>query len=68
MKFLYQSQMIKPKKCKRQPRSPVNVIKSFNKFECLPIEECNIVEVEKKVNSCYKKDTREHQVKISAKQ
>ena len=46
MRVQGQSKLIKPKKFKRQPRSPVNVIKTFNKFEILSIEECNMVEVE----------------------
>ena len=51
MRMQGQSIMIKPKKFTRQPRSPVNVIKTFNKFTGLSTEDCNIVE--QKDNSSY---------------
>ena len=48
-----QNKMIKPKKFKRQLRFPVNVISTFNKFEGLLIEECNLVETEEKTTVMY---------------
>ena len=52
-----QSKIIKPKKFKRKPRYPVNVITTFNKFEGLPIDECLMVEIEKMDNSGYQENT-----------
>ena len=43
-----QSKMIKPKKTKRVIKSTINIIKTFNKFEILEIEKCNIAEMETK--------------------
>ena len=43
-----QSKLMKPKKTKRLIRSPIKITKTFNKFETLEIEECNIVEMEMK--------------------
>ena len=67
MKIQCQNRMIKPKKFKRQPRSPVNEITTFNKFEGLPIEECNIVEVEKRDNSNYQENVTQEKYDVNSK-
>ena len=66
MKTQGQSKLIKPKRFTRQSRSPVKVIKTFNKFESLAIEECNIVEVEK--NYCYQENNRQEKYDVTDKE
>ena len=53
MRMQLQNKLIKPKRFKRQPKHPVNVIKTFNQFESLPIEECNMAEVENNTQEKY---------------
>ena len=60
-----QTKMIKPKKFRRQHGSPANVVSTFNKFDGLTIEDCNLVETEKKDEVIYQKiSTQENDEEI----
>ena len=64
MRMRWQNKLIKPNKFIRQPKFVVNVIKTLNKFESLPIEECNMVEVEN--NSSYQENNTQEKYDVIA--